>query len=128
MKVKKIKRMNKKVSIALFIILIFCFGFKLYRNKYCGDVYYTKIQVIPDKRTEEVSRGNYKCCYDYVKNVYSETKEIKTVYFKEHSDYPLKLGTYLKLEVNKENKVISLKEVDKDDIPQKVLKQMGSEN
>jgi uncharacterized protein (TIGR01655 family) len=125
---KRMKKIKKKAPIALFIILIFCFGWKLCRNNFSGDIYYTKIQVIPDKKTEEDSNGNYKCFYDYVKNAYSYSKEIKTVNFKELCDYPLKLNTYLRLVVNSENKVVSREKIKKEDIPPKVLDQIAAEN
>lgn len=112
----------------LSLSLIVCGGlWKLYNDNYGGNIYYTQILVTPEKENEKDSKSNNWSVYNYDQNVYSETKETKIVHMREHRNSPLRLNAYLKLLVNDKKGVLTWEEVEKSEIPQKVLEQMKTE-
>lgn len=112
----------------LSLSLIVCGGlWKLYNDNYAGNIYYTQILVTPEKENEKGSKSNNWSVYNYDQNVYSETKETKIVHMREHRNSPLRLNAYLKLLVNDKKGVLTWEEVEKREIPQKVLEQMKTE-
>lgn len=105
-------------------ILIFSINFamnKYMEENYGGPSYYTKIE--SDPVASGTSDGTQ--FYEYDQVSYDENGTEKTVHLKEYRQKPLRKSAYLKMIVNDEKGVTSWEEINENDLPSAVKKQLA---
>lgn len=92
-----------------------------------GDSYYVQITTDGEKVAAKDDQGNPLNEYKYELPGYDKDAKKKNLEFLAIKDRPLKKEAYLKVTWNKSKGVTSYEEVQKNDIPEKALKQLESE-